>query len=550
MIEKISIFFNKILAILIRLKTLFLAALSLFVIGPAVYITRYAFPAQDDFDYAYKVRNMMGSGYSVVGQAFHMVKEWHMTWGGLYSSTFFGYLFSGIVMCDPKKVRIFECISAVFFFIGLAVFCYAFVRYIFKLDKKEAVTAFSFITILLFGVAYFGDFDVFYWFITSVQYLFILGFMLLGIGSFILAYNAKKKSLKITGFLIAAVFGFIASGANLCIVALNVFWYMAISLYIVIVGDNKKTRLPALITIVPFIGAIINGTAPGNFVRSGGGKGMSDLILAARSSVRYMLERIEMYIVKPEFWIVILGLILATLFIPRKKGALGLTVRFPAIIMGLLAGVSAGVIFPAMLGYKYDAFVYLIRGQVVLDLTMFTFMVFGVLLIEQWLIDKYDIVFKGSVKGDIIIGIIVIMCGLSLQFRDNNWRWIGVMRNYRDLDAGRFSEYSDYFIDVLDKVKECEGEFAVVYVDDEKQEKTSLINPMIAYDDCYDPELRYQNNAIAHFYDKKGVWVIHTGYVPTEEDIEVAKKYGIEDKLIIPDASDIEAISSDKSDVN
>lgn len=547
-INKISDLLNICLQKLCKTKVVALALLGLLVIWPNVYITRYSFPAQDDFDYAAKARSLMEEGYGVVGQAFHMVKEWHMTWGGLYSSTFFGYLFSGIVMCDPHKVRVFELCSALIFFVGLALMSYAFARYIFRIGKKEAVTIFTFFSLFMFGVAYFGDFDVFYWFITSVQYLLLLAFFEIGLSMYIFAFNTGKKGLRITYTVAAVIFGFLASGANLCLTALNCFWFVVIAGYMFVNDKEKKDRKFCIVAVVPVVGALINGTAPGNYVRAGGGKGLADILLAARSSVRYVFERLELYIKLPEFWLVLLGLILATLYIPREKKALGFTIRFPAIVAGMLMAILAGVIFPAMLGYKYNVFCLLIRGQVILDYAMFTFMVFGILLLEQWFYDKYGDAGLLRIKRDMFLGIITLMIGISLQLRDNKWRWVGVIRDYRDLDAGRFEPFTNYFLDILNQVEESPDEVAVIYVDEEVAEKTIQINPMIAYDICYDPENDYQNNAIAHFYNKKGVWVLHKEYMPTEEDFEVAKKYGIEDKLIIPEITNEEDIDAAADD--
>lgn len=530
-INKISEMFNKLLNMMIRAKAAIMAVLGLLIIGPTIYITRYSFPAQDDFDYANNARTLMEEGYSLIGQAAHVTADWHMTWGGLYSSTFFGYLFSGIVMCDPKKVCIFEFCSAVLFFVAFGFFIYCFSHYIFKLVKKEAITVFTFATAFIFAVAYFGDFDVFYWFITSVQYLMLLSFMFLGAGFYILAGKTDIKSREITYMILSSFFAILAAGANLCISALNLFWFALICLIVVLKGEFKERKWLIITPLTALMGSMINGLAPGNYKRAGGGKSLSDLILAVRSSVRFVLERIEMYLAKPEFWIVLIALILATLFIPREKKAMGFNIKYPIVVSVVSIGVVMGVIFPAMLGYRYDVFTMLIRGQVVLDMTMFTLLVFNVLLIEQWLFDKYGEEAVLAVGKDVVLALVAVICGLALQLRDNEWRWVGIAREYRDLDANRFQPYTDYFLDILRQVDEAEGEIAVVYVDEEVIEKTTQINPLIGYDDCYDPEERYLNNAIAHFYKKKGVWVLHSDYAATEDDYKVAKKYGVESEL-------------------
>ena len=125
-------------------KQIIMAVLFIFVTIPVVMFTRYSFPAQDDFDYVYILRDLMDQGYSLIGQSVYMTRNWYNGFGGMYSSTFFGYLISGIVMCDPVKIRIFELISILFFIISVAIFVFAVTAYLFRLPKKESLTVYAF----------------------------------------------------------------------------------------------------------------------------------------------------------------------------------------------------------------------------------------------------------------------------------------------------------------------------------------------------------------------------------------------------------------------
>ena len=64
---------------------------------------------------------------------------------------------------------------------------------------------------------------------------------------------------------------------------------------------------------------------------------------------------------------------------------------------------------------------------------------------------------------------------------------------------------------------------------DEVEEKSSQINPMIVYDRCYDPDKDPANNAIAQFYGKKALWVLHNDYKPSEDDRILADRLGLKE---------------------
>lgn len=507
-----------------NIKYVVCAVLTLMIVLPVIYATRFSFPCQDDFAYTKISKGLMNEGYSVLGQAIYMVKEWHMTWGGLYSSTFFGYLFSGIIQCDVHKLRIFEFLSAILYFSSLFVFVYNVVVYIFKLSKKEVITIYFAVVLLLNGVVYYGDFDVMYWFITSVQYLMLLSFSLLGVSLYISAIWGANTKRVLAASILSAILGLVASGANLGLAALNVLLYVIVGGYALIIKKRKKS---ILVVIVPIIGAVINAIAPGNFVRSGGSKRLADIIIASKASIKYVIERLEYYSKMPEFWIAFMVIILVTLFIPRKEKGIGVTIKWPAMTWLLSAIGCAGSIFPMMLGYGYEVFGVLIRGQFLLDFLIFIFLIANVLVLEQWLIDKYDVEWKKVIKKDIIIALLAVLLFGTIQERDDKWRWIGIVRYYRDLDANRFGDFASYYLDVLEQVKRYEGEIAVVYVD-EVSEKTAQVNPMIVYDCCYDPELDYQNTSLAEFCGKKAAWVLHRAYQFTEEDIAVAQRLGVD----------------------
>lgn len=509
-------------------KAIFYCGLGLLCILPSVYITRFSYPAQDDFFYAKKASDLMNEGYGHIRLAFYMVEQWHQTWGGLYSSTFLGFFFSGYALAGIHMIRIIEFASAVIYVCSLFLFSYILSHKICKLDKKETLTIFGFIGMFLFGVVYYGDFDVFYWFITSVQYLMLMTSMITGISLYVMAIHQNNKKIKWLLIIISVICALTSAGANLALSGLNLMAYLIVDLYYCIVSVEKKEKKVLFIPVFPLIGSLINGSAPGNYVRAGGGKSFVDLVVATKSSIRFVLERIESYIKKPEFWIVFLALILATLFVKRTDKKIGFKVRCPILISLVSVAICVAAIFPAMLGYGYEVFCLLIRCQVILDLVFFWLLVINILLYEQWLWDKFDEKSILHVKKGLTICMLTVIALMAFMERDNNWRWIGVCRNYRDLDAGRFEKYADYYIDILHQVEESEEKLVILYVD-EVEEKTSQISPIIVYDTCYDPEGYGPNDAIADFYDKEGLWVLHRDYYPTEEDILLAKKYGIDE---------------------
>lgn len=498
---------------------------ALFVILPALLVTRYSFPAQDDFDYVLWLNKILDQGYGIIGMAAYQTADYYTWDGGLYTSTFFSYLTYGIVGIDPLKIQIAEFILISFFFTTFAVYVFALTKHIFRLSAKEAATIYAMLVLFLYGVVTYPDFDVFYWICSSLVYLLPLSFGLLGIGFYLFGAYAKSKRSRIIMLSVSGLLGFLAAGATLGICALNLWLYILTAFVIFL---RKEKRSFCFMPIVPFVGSLVNGLSPGYYVRAGESKSMTDIIIAAKSSFRFVVERSDSYMRMPEFWMVLTVCVLLTAFIPRKKHLLGFNIKFPMVFAAISYISVMGIIFPMMLAYGYGVFLVLIRGQVVLDFSFFNLLIINILLIEQWLWNKYGENAILKIKKDLFIVSALFLCLMALQLKLNTERMVGLHSEYCDLISGAYKNYTDYYLNVLDRIKNSEGDIAVIYVDNEVLDTTNQINPLICYDVIYEPDdpMSY-NNCMAHYYGKKAVWVLHSDYSPTDEDYAIAQKCGV-----------------------
>lgn len=528
---KISQFLKKIPNIIQNYsKEIILAILSLAVIIPVIYVARYALPAQDDFSYAFDARNLMNNGYSLLGQALYTTKDWYYSFGGLFSSTFWGTLISAIVMCDPHKMRLFELASCSFFFLCFFLFIYTFVTRIFRLRKRDAISIFSFATLLLFGVVYYSAFEAFYWFITSVQYVMLLSFSMLGVVFYILAFESSRKLTQWIWILLSIICGLQGAGANLALSAINLALYAII--FSLQFTEKGKAKVHFASTFVPiffqFLGSIVNGISSGNQIRAGESKDFNDIFVAIVDSGRYVFERIAKFGKQPEFWIVLLVFLTATLFIPRSKHQPGFKFINPLITIILSILIMIGSLFPITLGYGYDIVCILLRGQFLLDFTYFTLLIFNILILEQSIIDKFDSSQLMRFKKYIWTVVCLAILCLGFTLRDGDWRYIGIVRYYRDLDADRFHAYAYYYSDILNQIENSDDDIVVINIEDEVKQETTQVDPWLSYDTCYEPSEKSSNAAMATYYGKKAVWLLHDDYRVTDKDLQIAKKYGVD----------------------
>lgn len=480
-------------------KNIFWYVVMIILILPSLAITWYSYPCQDDFDYARKGREMLAQGYNLFTMSMTKVIVWYKTFVGAYTSTFLGYFFSSIINCNIWGIRIFEFVSAIIFYGALYCFVRAFFQKLMGFAKEKVLPCYCLVLSCFWGLIGYSDHDDFFWFITSIQYLLISSFILLGASMLINAYyeeNAVKKKIYM---ILSAVLGFLGSGGTLSIAALCCAIYLLAASWGVFV---RKQPAAACIGIgAAFAGAVINGFAPGNYVRDGQPVTMGRLVHAVIQSFRYTLERFEIIVKNPVFWIIMICFVLF-LFTCTSQD---IKFRFPCPILfiGFLFCLIAGIMFPTMLGYGYEVYVIMNRGQFISDMTFYLFLFLALLYVRGWVVQKYHVnKITWNKDAVLLFGILIIFLLVTDRYAI---RTIPVIKGYTDWLSGKCREYEEFCTGIYEEIAESDKDIVEIHRKP-VQDTTYMMNPQF-YIGQYDPEEEYANRTIATYYGKTAVWL-------------------------------------------
>lgn len=478
-------------------------------IYPTLKIATYSYPVHDDFAYMSRMRDYISQGHSVGEAVWYQTGEFYKHFVGAYSSSIMGYYFEHIIQCQPKPMALFEIGCILLFDVVLAVWLYAILSKIFRFSKLAVLGTYAVMLTFINNVVYYPDAENYYWLITSIQYLLLLVFALLGnlMTIFAIKENNRAKSYIFLG--VATLCGFWAAGGNLILVFLNASLSFLI---VVMLGVTDKFKKMSLIPIcASAVGSVINGLAPGNYERMGYSKTFKDAIKAGLYSCKYAYERIEMMFSNPIFIIALVVLILLLMFHCNNMTKLRCGYKYPLVVVVLLMGFAPATIFPGILGYGYDTYGILMRGNFLSDFMIYCMMLLSVVYFVGWIKYKYFPERELRIAGDVVLLVIVFIAITLFRLRDNAWRWTPTVRMYREISSGRMEEYSDYVWSILNQVKDSEDEAPCIFID-EIEDKTCMINPLFLYGD-HEPKTAFFYS-LADYYGKEDVFL----YNQSEKD--------------------------------
>lgn len=463
---------------------------------PSLIMALYSYPVQDDFHYAYYGRKLMEEGHSLFSMAMAKTIEYYKTFCGCYTSTFLGYFFSGIINCDIWGIRIYEVLSGIFFYYTLFCFVKALVCDIMKQETKHSLNIYVLILACFNCLMYYSEHEDFYWFITSVQYLTISSCILLGASHFAKAILTCKSRYVVS----ATALGFLGSGGALNIAAFCCVTYLLVGLWAIF--DQGKMKETIIIFGVTLIGAIINGIAPGNFIRKGKSVGISGAIEAIELSLKYAYERSVVHLNKPLFIAILICLIICVMMWERKN--YHYQFRCPVTFTFIMFGCVAVVIFPVMIGYGWNTYQIICRGNFISDMAIYLFGIMAVAYWRGWITQTFEEHHLGLKTKKIIYAIIaVVMCILVIRVK---WIEVPLVRGVRDIVSGECKRYSNFCVGVYDMIAQSEEEEVTLMIN-RVEDITCMITPQFYYG-YYDYEKEYANRTIARFYNKKVVYLI------------------------------------------
>lgn len=469
---------------------------------PSLVLTMYSYPVQDDFHYAYYGRELMQQGYNLITMSLAKTWEYYKTFSGCYTSSFLGYFFSAIINCNIWGIRIFELLSAIVFYVALYVMLRSLVFYVMGYNKKRVIPFYILLLLCINGLFIYGEHEDFYWFITSVQYLLITSFIFLGVACFLYALERENKKA-VFG---AAVLGFLGSGGALNIAAFCCILYLLVAVWGFFA--KKEKMVSGLVLGITLAGGIINGLAPGNYIRAGESLTISKLIDALTGSCVYTFSRIVMFLQHPIYVAVVI--ILAVYLLMCKSKGCGYGFDMPLLFSATAFSFVVFIIFPVIMGYGKDTYSMMCRSNFISDTAIYLFTFLTLFYWRGWLERRFpSIAVTGRLESVILLVAVVVLAviiGNGRTWKGNPmWKTVPFVREIWEWYDGRYREYSDYCTGVYKQIKEAEGSIVEITIR-EVDDRTCMINPKfwIGY---YDMDREHANQSIAKFYGKDAVYI-------------------------------------------
>lgn len=464
---------------------------------PSLILTLYSYPVQDDFHYAYNGRLLMQQGHNLITMSLMKTWEYYETFAGCYTSTFLGYFFSAIINCDVWGIRIFELLSAVTFYFVLYAMLRAIIIRVMGYDKEKVIPVYILLLLCFNGLIHYEEQEDFYWFITSVQYLLITSLIFCGIALFLHSLDTGDKKTAAG----AAALGFLGSGGALNIAALCCVLYLLAGAWGFFVKRRKK--MAGIVFGVTLAGALINGLAPGNYIRAGEPLTLSKLTDALWNSFAYLLLRMEQLVQNPVYIIIVVILVVYLLTCKSEKRTYGF--YMPVIFTVLAFSFVAAIIFPVMLGYGWEVYLIICRSNFISDAAIYLFTFLALFYWRGWLERRFPKFEISNRFENLMLFFSAAVLAIMLWRRD--WSGVPFLRYAQEWHHGVYGEWSDYCTGVYKQIEEAEGNTPEIAVQN-MPDTTCMINPKF-YIGWYDWEEEHANRTIANFYGKDAVYIFY-----------------------------------------
>jgi len=228
------------------------------VVAPVIAGCGYTYLCEDDFSFEGGAKDAVEQyGSSLVG-ATHKMVEYYNSNQGTFLFNFLIHFVRAYSRADFPGFHLFMILAT-------AVFC-ILVLYLIKIITRNN-NAFLGIALAVFAALFAmhntaEGREVFFWYTGVMNFLIELS-LALAATIFCILYIRKKK---LRYLVVSTVAAFFASGGALNIVTASISWLVAVAiLKRDEVANDRKIIIPA---VGGFIGAFINGIAPGNFKRS------------------------------------------------------------------------------------------------------------------------------------------------------------------------------------------------------------------------------------------------------------------------------------------
>ncbi|SFT33183.1 hypothetical protein SAMN02910301_0379 [Lachnospiraceae bacterium XBD2001] len=385
----------------------------------------YTVPVSDDFG-TYQSLAGMTSPLGQVGNALTLSIGTYKTWQGTYFSSFINPLLSPLNVGGMWLLRVEMVIHSLLFFVALIFFLHSFCNLVLAEGKKEPWL--YVVALFVFAMTCFGDYrEVWFWFNGSCVHSLPLILMLFSLGFTLRAIHSNR----ISNVILACIFAFGGLGGALVVVAGVCYLLLVLDVYLLLTYKKIPIR-QLIISVVYLCFALVNASAPGNFVRHNviDNTGVHPLN-ALRGTYQILVTRIETMQHGYAIWVLIICFFVVGLY---AKVSDKVNPKAYLVSSFLLFGTPIIAVFPLALGYS--SLDLTSRASFSVDLFIYV-AVFNIAFVTGVYVDSI----RGQVTRKLITTFAVVLAVFSLSTTDYSLGQIRIIRTGYGLATGKYQDY-------------------------------------------------------------------------------------------------------------
>ncbi|SCY08389.1 hypothetical protein SAMN02910292_00821 [Lachnospiraceae bacterium XBB2008] len=482
----------------VKLSLLF-AALSAVVIIPVLVYAGHSFPVADDFYVENAMAEVLPSCRSYLLAALIWVYRYYMGFGGFYSDVFFSFALTPVSRWGITGLRVMNVSLFIVFFAASFFMIWSFVRRILRLEIH--IAWFLWFVFLFALINNYDNSEIFTWYDVVSEYVFVSAIMMTGFGLLFMSLADGNRL-----YIPAAVCAFIASGAVLNLAILNCGIIFLFGIYAFLYWNKRKEMLTVF--GAAFLGALINLTAPGNFVRHDSITSNYNLLGAVKHTIMYEGYLIDHKVFNTLF--VILALVVTAVLyfkldhdkIPLEKDLDAKRYDHPVLLIVLMGLGIFMINFPVHLGYNDPN----LSGRAIFiqDLATYFMLFLWILYFIGWA-KTHKKPLNMSAENKTVMTVVFVLAAIAVI------RVQGGIRNFATGTMivsslnGDLEEYVRYEEDILNEIAGSPDDDVVLH-------RTGL-RTMMYVKPCWlqDDTEFFINEWCAGFYGKDSVRMIYTG---------------------------------------
>lgn len=468
------------------------------MVAPVLYISRYARPVLDDFDYGLFIQPYIENGVNIFGiikGAWEACCHMYKTWQGTYASCFIMPLHPGMI--SEKLYGLTTWLLVGMLFGSFWILFYVVKKLFFeKKELKPVYWALLSTVVLSLGMPY--PVEGLYWYVGAMHYIPWVATTTINMAIMIELYYSDSNKKKSTWLLIAScMISFITSGGNQCTAFENIL-LLALVTIVFVVKKNSWATVSSLAAAI--VGFVMMWIAPGNGVRQShfNPPGVIGTIVAAvKYGVKYSLE-----------WSNLILLAVIILFIPLIVMIAGkikdsILCKYPIITV-----LSSAMVFCGMLCVPYYGTAQMGPYRLINIIWVYSVMavIFDLCCIAGYLEKKYNILEMfdkiAANQKDYVKGFVFVICaGMIFCFSSSN----------TDMDSTAYEAIKEIKNHEAQNYAEEFDARLQIYMDDSTKEvvlEPLNVHPKLLFMEDLSGDANYWTNlSVAKFYGKDSVRV-------------------------------------------